>query len=198
MVFGEERDLVHAARPLKMRWRTGVARNDAVSFLWGTDGRKDRWAIVRDGQILDEGPLAKSHLIHPGDRIIFPKGSIKSAAVGDILGITCVFMPSGFAVGIPPAVQTPGDTLGGTLGDFAYANQEGVARPFWLPKRRWQEMPRYIDEYGQWQKRLYAPVVRREHGEVLTDYVNPAVVGMVGVHEQLRSRQQELVALGVL
>ena len=155
-----------------------VGQDDADPFcvplpiFFGEDGANDRplqftfkdadliseWALLgADDTILDSGKLTRERRVGRGDRIVFPRGAVKSAIIGDLLGITAVFMPSGFVVGVPPVTaKPPGGELGGTLGDFAYAGQDErpAALPFWLPKRRWNEMPRYLDEYGTWQKRL--------------------------------------------
>lgn len=164
-----------APKPIAFIWSDNQALNEAVSFKYA--GVLSTWALLKDGEILDAGELKRQRHLRPGDRLVFRHGAIKAAAVGDVLGITCVFMPSGFGAGVaPPVTAVPGGYLGGTLGDFAYAGQEErIPRIFWLPKRRWAEMPKALDG---WQKRLTRPPV--------------------GVQESLVRREQELVALGVI
>lgn len=130
------------------------------------------WAIVAPDGVLDAGLLSKPRRPRKGDRVIFPRGGIKSAIAGDVLGITAVFMPSGYVVEVPPA--TPGAGGGGAL---AYPEQEIMLDLFWLPKRRWEEMPRTADVLN-WQKRLGTHEV--------------------GVREVMRRRQQELVVAGIM
>lgn len=170
--------------PLPLYFDAELANDRQIQFgPFKGSATVGEWALLdAQDEVLDSGPLSRSRHVRRGDRLLFPRGSVKAAAVGDVLGITCVFMPSGFAVGVvPPAsTQLPGDALGGTLGDFAYAGQDErvTARPFWLPKRRWAEMPRLLGELGIWQKRLSRPEV--------------------GVREQVRRGTAQLVAMGVL
>lgn len=160
-----------------MRWNRGKAKNDALLLGPWTGMRVTHWAITKGGEVLDSGELRKPHVMRPGDRMAFPRGSIKAAAVGDVLGITCVFMPSGFAVGVPPPATAAAATGGGP---FAYDGQIGMPWIFWLPKRKWDEMPKLINEQGQWQKRM------RD-------------VPDTGVHETVRrSVVQQLIAAEVI
>lgn len=141
--FGEDHaDLADAVRfgPWRASYRGAVAG----------------WAIYdAGGNVLDAGPLAFVRFPLAGDEIVFPAHSIRSAAVGDILGITCVFMPSGFAVGVPPA---PTDHPGGYVG---YPEQEQQVVPFWLPKRRWTFIPEgtWRHDLAGWRERVIVPDV---------------------------------------
>lgn len=161
-----------------------------LPVFFGEDGANDRplqfgpfkasdlieeWVLIAaDETILDSGPLTREREVQRGDRVVFPRGAVKSAIVGDLLGITAVFMPSGFVVGVP---AKPVTASGG--GPFAYAGQVEVAPwVFWLPKRKWDEMPRLLGEHGTWQKRL---------GSQAT-----------WCRETVRRRQAELVAAGVI
>mgnify|MGYP001558897970 CR=1 FL=1 len=81
--------------------------------------------------------------MRPLDELLYVEGAIKSAITGDLLGITAVFMPSGFVVATPTA-----NPLGGGVGYV-----EPYAYRAWLPKRRWTWMPRLIDDSG-WVKAL--------------------------------------------
>jgi len=145
------------------------------------------WVIKNaDDEVIDAGMLSRPRRPRRGDSVIFPRGSIKSAMVGDVLGVTGVFMPSGFAVGVPPAV-TLVSSGGGVMADFAYPEQQEL--PFWLPKRRWRELSQddaadaAMSDTGYsmirgWRQRLTAPDT--------------------GIKEVLRRGQQQLIAAGVL
>lgn len=169
-----ERDLV-----MGKLLHDGTLPNDPLTFgpFLGGEGPLVGWIITKNGLLIDAGELTRPRTPKRGDRVIFTRGSIKSAAVGDVLGITCVFMPSGFAVGVPPPATNAPATGGGP---FAYAEMTQLPWIFWLRKRRWDQMPRILGEYGTWKSRLVKP-----EG--------------VGARESYRSRQQEqLIAAGVL
>lgn len=156
-------------RPMPVSMPDGMNDRPVQFGPWrGDEAGITGWALlVSDGGVLDSGLLAKRRNVKRGDRVVFPRGAIKSAVVGDLLGITAVFMPSGFAVAVPR----------GGGGAAAYPEQQVYPTVFWLPKRRWQELPRTVD-YLEWRKRLGTPEV--------------------GVREVVLRRRQELVAAGVL
>jgi hypothetical protein len=133
------------------------------------------WVIYgAGGEIIDCGPLLAPRWPLAGDEIIYSASSIRAAALGDILGATFVFMPSGFVAVTPP---TPTIGFSPLVG---YAEPEELARPFWLPKRRWAFMPEnpWLDSL----KSVTLPPVDVGAKEYLRSFVIEAMLG-VGVIE---------------
>lgn len=139
-------------------WRRG---NDQVSA----------WVIYdANGEIVDCGPLLAPRWPLAGDEIVYPASSIRAAALGDLLGATFVFMPSGF-VAVTPTGGVPSSLVG-------YAEPEELIRPFWLPKRRWAFMPEnpWLDSLKGWRERL--PAVDVGAREYLRSAVAEALLGI--------------------
>lgn len=108
------------------------------------------WVIYdAAGQVLDCGPLIRPRTCFPGDEIVYGPGSIKAAALGDLLGATFVFMPSAAVVVAPPAGGGGGNMVGLEMAEV---------RPWWLPKRRWEYAPE--DPWRQRVKALPQPQTR--------------------------------------
>lgn len=141
-------------RRQRLDMRSGSNRRMIRFGPWQGAGPLESWVIFDSrGDLLDAGSLRTPRWMTHGDTITYRPSSIRSAAIGDVLGITCVFMPSGFAVGVvPPAPSLPIGTL-----IAGYPDQEELLLPFWLPKRRWSYMPEaLIAQVKGWRTRLPA------------------------------------------
>lgn len=132
------------------------------------------WVIYGgDGLVVDCGLLTRPRTLFAGDELIYGASSIRAAGLGDVLGATFVFMPSGFV-----AVAAPAHHGGSVVG---YAEPEEYREVFWLPKRRWPSIPE-----SAWPKSL------KSVGEIL-----PAMD--VGAVEYVRSALAEaLLGIGGL
>ena len=130
------------------------------------------WVIYdATGEVVDCGHLAYPRSPLPGDEIIY--ASIKAAALGDILGATFVFMPSGF-VAVAPPTHHGGNMVG-------YEEPEEAVRPYWLPKRRWAYLPEnpWLDSLKGWRERL--PAVEVGAREYVRSAVAEALLGIGAV-----------------
>ncbi len=142
-------------------WRRG---NDEVAG----------WVIYDpDGEIVDCGPLLSPRRPMAGDEIVYPVSSIRAAGLGDVLGATFVFMPSGFVAVSPP---TPPVGFAPLVG---YTEPEELVLPFWLPKRRWAYMPTnaWLDSL----KSVTLPPVDVGAKEYLRSFVIEAMLGIGAV-----------------